>query len=114
MAYILEKKIGSSIYLYEVTSYWDPDKKQSRQRRRYLGKRDREISQVNQNENRPILSKDYGHIYLLQKLAEQYGLTQILQETFVKDFSVLLALAIFEISIAPPFIYFIIGLNLVF
>jgi len=41
MAYILEKKVGSSIYLYEVTSYWDSDKKQSRQKRRYIGKRDR-------------------------------------------------------------------------
>ena len=27
MSFIIEQKIGSSIYLYEVQSYWDPKKK---------------------------------------------------------------------------------------
>lgn len=104
MSYLLEKKVGSSIYLYEVTSYWDPDKKQPRQKRRYLGKKEPKMGPI--TEKRPVLSKDYGHIYLLQTLAEQCGLTQTLKKTFGSEFSPLLALAIFEISEAAPLYLF--------
>lgn len=105
MSYIIEKKVGSSIYLYEVKSYWDSSIQQSRQKRRYLGKKEPEMG-LTHNETRPISSKDYGHIYLLQKLAEQCELTQTLQKTFDEDFSILLALAIFEISESEPLYLF--------
>ena len=36
MSYTIEQKIGNHTYLYEVESYWDPEKKQPRQRRKYL------------------------------------------------------------------------------
>jgi len=32
MSYTVEQKIGNNIYVYEVESYWDPQKKQPRQR----------------------------------------------------------------------------------
>src|ERR671925_164541 len=38
-SYTIEQKIGNHTYLYEVESYWDPEKKQPRQRRKYLGKK---------------------------------------------------------------------------
>ena len=37
MAYTIEQKIKGRIYLYKVESYWDKDKKQSRQKRTYIG-----------------------------------------------------------------------------
>jgi hypothetical protein len=40
MSYTVDQKIGKYIYVYEGESYWDPQKKQPRQKRRYLGKRD--------------------------------------------------------------------------
>lgn len=52
------------------------------------------------------MSKDYGHIYLLQKIAEQCGLIQTPKESFPKDFETLLALAIFEISDGVPLYLF--------
>ncbi len=40
MTYIIEQKVGNNIYVYEVESYWDKEKKQPRQRRNYLGRKD--------------------------------------------------------------------------
>ena len=36
MDYTVEQKVGDRIYLYEAKSYWDKEKKQSRQKRKYL------------------------------------------------------------------------------
>ena len=41
MSYIVEQKIKNRIYLYEVNSYWDKNKKQSRQKRKYIGPKER-------------------------------------------------------------------------
>lgn len=46
MSYFIEKKVANSIYIYEVTSYWDPDKKQPRQKRKYLGKKDPQTGEL--------------------------------------------------------------------
>ncbi len=37
MSYIAKQKIKGNIYLYRVDSYWDKEKKQSRQKRTYIG-----------------------------------------------------------------------------
>ena len=42
MAFTIEQKIGKHVYMYEVESRWDPEKKQARQKRKYLGKKDGE------------------------------------------------------------------------
>lgn len=108
MPYIIEKKVGSSIYLYEVKSYWDSEKKQARQIRKYLGKKDPETDLPIRlrKEKTPRLSKDYGNVYLLKKIAEQIGLTEILKKVFPDDYQTLLALSFFEISEANPIYIF--------
>jgi hypothetical protein len=35
MSYIVEQKVKGNIYLYRVYSYWDKEKKQSRQKRTF-------------------------------------------------------------------------------
>ena len=40
MSYIIEQKVKQKTYVYQVDSYWDKDKKQPRQRRTYLGRKD--------------------------------------------------------------------------
>ena len=40
MSFIYEQKIKGKVYLYKSTSYWDKEKKQPRQKRVYLGKKD--------------------------------------------------------------------------
>ena len=41
MSFIVEQKINGRIYLYKVESYWDKKKKQSRQKRTYIGPKNR-------------------------------------------------------------------------
>jgi transposase len=108
MPYIIEKLVGKSTYLYQVKSFWDSKKKQPRQKRTYLGKKDPETGQPVRTRNKytPRLSKDYGHVYLLQKLAEDIGLTQLLKNVFPDDHHILLALTFFEISEAAPLYIF--------
>jgi hypothetical protein len=37
MTYIVKQKIRGHTYVYEAENFWDPEKKQSRQKRDYLG-----------------------------------------------------------------------------
>ncbi len=108
MSYIIEKSVNNSVYLYEVTSFWDPEKKQPRQKRKYLGKKDPETGQPVRirDQHIPRYSKDYGHVYLLQTLAEHIGLTLLLKNLFPNDYQIILALAFFEISEAVPLYVF--------
>lgn len=108
MPYTIEQRIGNHTYLYEVESYWDPEKKQPRQRRKYLGRKDPGSGKPVRSRSRttPRLCKDYGHVYLLQTIAEQLGLTSILRHTFPEDYRTLLALVFFEISEAAPLYLF--------
>jgi transposase len=108
MSYIIEQRIGNHTYLYEVESYWDREKKQPRQRRKYLGKKNPETGKPfrPQTQNSPRLCKDYGHIYLLQTTADRLGLTHILKHSFPEDYQTVLALAFYEISEAAPLYLF--------
>ena len=45
IVYQTDKKTGVQ-YAYESVSYWDPDKKQPRSRRRYLGRVDPETGEI--------------------------------------------------------------------
>jgi transposase len=108
MSYIIEQRIGKQSYLYEVKSYWDREKKQPRQKRKYIGKKDPETGKVfrPQTRNIPRLCQDYGQIYLLQTIADRVGLTPVLKQTFPEDYRILLALAFFEISeVAPLYLF---------
>lgn len=108
MSFLVEKKVGETIYLYEATSYWDPQKKQSRQKRTYLGKKDPKTGDLirGRSENRPRLAKDYGNVYLLQQIANKLGLTALLKTVFPDEHATILALALFEISEATPLYLF--------
>jgi len=108
MAYRIEKHIGDAVYVYEATSAWDADKKQPRQTRTYLGKLDPQTGEVIPPRQRstPRHAKDYGNWYLLSQVATKLGLPALLQHVFLDDASVLLALAVFEISEAAPLYLF--------
>ena len=108
MSFIIEKRIKDSIYLYEATSWWDPEQKKTRQTRRYLGKKDPRSGKVipPRRGRQPRQAKDYGNIYLLQQLAERTGLTALLHEVFWDDAPTLVALACFDILEAAPLYLF--------
>lgn len=107
MSYVIEKRVGNSTYLYEATSFWDPEKKQSRQKRVYLGKKDPHTGEpVRPRQRLPRLSKDYGNVYLLQHIADCIGLSALLKQVFPADYRTLLALMFFDISEAQPLYLF--------
>lgn len=108
MSYRVEQRIGGTVYVYEQTSYWVPQKHQSRQRRRYLGKKDPETGELipPRQSHSPRHAKDYGNIYLLRQMAERSGVSAILQQAFPKEAILLLALACFEVSETAPLYLF--------
>lgn len=104
MSYTVDQKIGKYIYVYEVESYWDPQKKQPRQKRRYLGKRDAQSGEILTPYKgiTPRAARDYGQIYLLEKLAERIGLLSVLRKVFPEEAEVLAQLAFFQVCEARP------------
>ena len=81
MSYIVNQKIKGNIYQYEVTSYWDKEKKQSRQKRKYLGRKNPKQKKKLSIKNE-IINKKYGNVFLLRTIAQKLGLTSILKKYF--------------------------------
>jgi len=106
MAYIIEQKIKGNIYLYKVESYWDKDKKQSRQKRTYLGPKGKlKKSNIKQTKS-TIVHKNYGNIFFLDFILKQLGLEYILQNIFPDNYKEIIALAYYDIIEASPYYLF--------
>ena len=97
MSYKVEQKVGNHVYVYEAESYWDKEKKQPRQRRRYLGKKDPVSGKIVAT-NAGYRSLDYGNTYFLGEICKQAGLTAMLREHFPAIWKELIACIFFEIS----------------
>lgn len=85
MSYIIKQRDrNGNLYAYQVESYWDPTKKQSRQKRTYLGVWDEKTGTIKDKESQRSIknTKIYGSPYLLYKLAEELGLTEKLLAAF--------------------------------
>ena len=102
MSYTIEQKVKNHIYLYQVESYWDKEKKQSRQKRIYLGKKDPLTGEV-LKENNKYAAWDSGHTYFLQAIAKKIGLTAELKKAFPEKWNELLTLALFKTIEGKPF-----------
>ena len=104
MSYTVEQKIGNNIYVYEVESYWDPQKKQPRQRRRYIGKKDPVTGEVVTPRKgfTPRIARDYGHVYLLEHLGRRIGLYDTLKEAFSELFREIFYLSLYQLLEAKP------------
>ncbi len=75
MSYRYEEKRNGSIYVYEISSYWDKEKKQSRQRRVYLGKKNQSTGKLEAKLNKhPISSVGVGGVHLLREISKQLNL----------------------------------------
>ena len=82
-----------------MTGYWDKDKQQTRQKRRYLGVKDLKTKEVvkKYNVNNAKTSKDFGGVYLLKSIAKRLRLTKCLEEAFPDNWEAILDLAVFKI-----------------
>ena len=98
MSYVIEQKIGNGVYLYEVQAYWDSEKGQSRQKRRYLGVKDPKtgLPKTPRKGVMPKAALNFGELWLLRKLADRIGLRQVLEKAFEDETSKILDLACYD------------------
>ena len=96
MSFQVEQKINGRIYLYEVESYWDKEKKQFRQRRSYIGPKNRVYKSKLECKKTDLISKNYGNIFLLNFIAHKLGLREILKSVYPDNYDELLALSYYS------------------
>ena len=112
MSYVVKQKINGKVYLYEVVSYWDKDKKQPRQKRKYLGPekqaRNKKTSRKYDLEHicAQLTHKNYGNVYLLNHILETIGLKNLLKKIFPEDYRNIISIAFHSISTGEPFYLF--------
>ncbi|MBN1549892.1 IS1634 family transposase [bacterium] len=102
---MVKQKIGKHIYIYEAEGVWDPEKKQSRQKRKYIGKLDPDSGEIitPRKSVYPRSVRDFGAVYLLKALADNYGLTSILNDVLGGEAPDLFNMAAFQLCEGKPF-----------
>ena len=95
---------NEQVYLYESRSYWDKEKKAPRTKMLYLGKEDSVTKEIVPAGGKwtPKASRDYGNIFLLEKISSQIGLTEIRQGAFPDEWEKLISCVFFEVSEGKP------------
>jgi hypothetical protein len=96
MSFVIEQTVKGHTYLYNVESFWDKDKKQPRQRRTYIGKKD-PLSGGLISPDHATDARDFGATFFLQSIATQLGLTDILSSIFPDTAREILALAFYRL-----------------
>ncbi len=102
MSYQIEQKVKNHTYVYQVESYWDKEKKQSRQKRIYLGKKDPVTGELEKEKESLYSSLDYGHAAFLQTLSKKLGITAELKSAFPSKWREVLTLALFKLAEGKP------------
>jgi transposase len=102
MSYIVEQHVKGHIYLYKVESYWDKTKQQSRQKRTYIGVKDKSATNRVKSIPTQLITKNYGNICLLEHISESIGLAKTLCSCFADEYKDILALAYYEIMESSP------------
>jgi transposase len=100
--FMVEQKVGKHIYVYEVYSYWDKEKKGARQRRIPVGKKDPKTGMLIANKSKCI-SREYGPVYFIASLIEQYGLDDLLKYHFPDHWREIILSASFQVAEHNPF-----------
>ncbi len=105
MSSIYEQEIKGQTYLYRSTSSWDKEKKQSRSKKVYLGKKDPSTGKLipKSQPSIPTSSQDIGSLHLLKYISKRLGLIQILKKSFPDDYEQILYLSFFKIITKEPY-----------
>lgn len=113
IVYQINKKTGVT-YAYESIAYWDKEKKQSRAKRRCIGKvdpqtqqiistRKRQLPEAGRNHKRgPVPNTRtkrsfYGATYLFDRIGEDTGVTEDLKTCFPENYRQILSIAYYLI-----------------
>ncbi len=74
MSFIRYKKFGNQEYAYEVTSFWDAEKKKPRQKTKYLGvvvDKEKGIIEKRNKQRNEKLILDFGDVYFLNQFVKK-------------------------------------------
>lgn len=102
MSFIRYKKFGNQEYAYEITAYWDPKLKKSRQDTKYLGiVIDKEAKifkkkEAKQHEEEKLIL-DFGDTYILHEFIKKIKLIDILYRVFGNNTDCLLSLIFYRL-----------------
>jgi hypothetical protein len=111
IVYQTNKKTGVT-YVYESVSYWDKEKKQSRARRKCIGKLDPETKEIiptrkrtrapvkTEHSSEPAALKKrnfFGATYLFDRIGQETGVIEDLKKCFPDSYRKILSLAYFLI-----------------
>jgi transposase len=113
IVYQKNKKTGV-VYAYESVSYWDKDKKQSRARRKCIGRVDPKTGQVvpNRKKKQPVVAISskrgpipitktarsfFGATYLFDRIGRETGITEDLKVCFPERYRQILSIAYYLI-----------------
>ena len=96
MSFTVEQRVKGHVYLYSVDSYWDKEKKQSRQRRTFIGKKDPETGKVTPDDGIRD-AREFGNVFLLRDIARRLGVATDLAAVFPDTWKEMLALAYYRI-----------------
>lgn len=104
MSSIIRVVKNKQAYLYESKSYWDKKKKAPRTKMIYLGKENPATQEITPPGEKwtPRVSRDFGNIFVLEKISTRIGLTEIIRDTFPDEWEKLLTCVFFEVSEGKP------------
>ncbi len=104
MSYKVRQKVGNNTYLYEVTAFWDARLKQPRQKRVILGRIDPETDKLIPSKPKAQIRgcRDFGAFHLCHHIAQETGLSTVLEKTFPEHWKEILTCAFFEVIERKP------------
>jgi transposase len=99
MTFQVKQRIKGKTYVYEVESYWDHEKKQSRQRRKYLGTWDENSQKIIPRDDAFVIKTtvNYGDVHILRSIATRLGIEKTLGKLFGEKANLMLTLSFFKI-----------------
>lgn len=113
MSYLVEQKVGDKIYIYEASSYWDRKKKQSRQKRVFLGRKDPVTGEIIPTKHSGKASgseivtvksvKETGATHLAKELMDQTGLKKCVETVYGKKSAAILSLVQYMLLESGPY-----------
>jgi transposase len=107
MSYTVEQSKNGKIYVYEVESYWDKEKKQARQKRKYLGRKDKLTGKIKTKKKQiPTGSYNVGGLYFLKEISKQSQLLKVLKKVFPEEYEKILHLSFFKIIKREPYYFY--------
>ena len=109
MSFIRYQKFGNAEYAYEITAYWDKEKKACRQKSRYLGvviDKEKKLFEKKSLMTKPEkLIVDFGDTYALHHLLQETGFNQMLEKIFPDLYEELLALVHYRLCYGAAMMY---------